>query len=443
MRWVVLTLLATACGDNLGMIESGGRLEAIVEVGGDEDAVAIAHYHDTDLDLECTFQRDPEGAWRCLPRAVAEIVGYADADCTQPRFECRDCAKAAAVTIEDACGGPVAMPVTLTPSLRPLFVRVGELCLHADFPPGMYGVAESQPLSSYVEATFEDHLVTHELGTRTLVADDGTRTMFHHAYERAGARDCAFFGGVAGPCVPGTTGGTERGSAYFFTDDTCTSRAAFSVKPDDAGACPPPTHIRFEGEVHRLAAIGDRAFERSAIDSSCGPTRETDLAFFSIGAIDDALPRAEVIALGTGEARPLYYAAEGKPIAFAERWVLSDDFPCTPLETVAGRRCIGRSLSVFPGDTRYADVTCSIEIVPNPLTDLYALRWVGATTARDVTERSVVASVHALRAFPATEMYELRDGFCTLSPDPVVLMAFVGAPLDLQKFPSVERRRAY
>jgi hypothetical protein len=441
MRWLALAVLA-ACGDNLRAFESGSRLEAILEVGG-EDAVAIAHYRDTELDVECEFRRDAGGEWRCLPRATVELAGYADDGCTQPIFECRDCTTPHAVSIEAGCGGVVATPLVLGDSTRPFFVRVGELCLHAEYPPGDYYTIESQPSDNYVGAAFEDHLVTHELGMRTLVGDDGTREMFHHAYERFGTRDCTFFGGVAGPCLPGTSGSTELGPSFFFADDTCSSRAAFNVKPVDARTCPPPTHVRFEGAVHRLNAIGDRAFEREPSDSSCVPTEGSELAFFSIGVVDETLPTAEVIALGTGDARPIYYAAEGMPIAFADRWVDAvDNTTCTPLPTVHGRRCIGRSLSLFPSDIRYADVSCSIELAPNPASDLYALRWAGATIPRDVTGRSTVESVHALRSYPATEMYEMRDGFCTLAAEPAVLMAFVGPALDLQKFPSTEWQSA-
>lgn len=424
------------------MIESGSRLEAIVDVGG-EDAEAIAYYRDTDLGIDCEFQRDAANRWRCLPRAAVELAGYTDEDCTQPIFECRDCnGVGAAVMLEAGCGGSIATPVALHEEQRPLFVRVGDVCLHADFPPGDYYATEIQPATTYVAAEFEDHLVTYELGTRTLVADDGTRQMFHHAYERFSARDCSFFGGIAGPCLPGTAGSIELGPSLFFADDACSSRAAFNVEPLDPARCAPPTHVRFEGAIHRLSPIGESAFERSPVDSSCAPTAASDLTFFAIGAVDESLPDADVIALGSGDARPLYYAAEGMPIAVADRWVDADGTTCTPLSTVDGRRCIGRSLSLFPASVRYADVGCSIALVPNPESDLYAVRWEAATTARDVTEASIVASVHALRAYPATEMYEMRDGFCTLSPDPAVLMAFVGPPLDLQKFPIIERRPA-
>ena len=439
MRWFALVVLA-ACGDNLRAFESGSRLEAIVDVGGD-DAVAIAYYRDTVEAVDCEFQRDPAGRWRCLPRARVELAGYADADCAQAVFECPDCGDArTAVSVEPGCGGVLATPVALRETTRPLFVRVGELCLHAEYPPGTYHSIESLPADRYLAAEFEDHLVTYQLGTRTLTAADGTREMFHHAYDRFSERDCSFFGGVAGPCLPGTSGITELGSSLFFADASCSARAAFDVKPVDTRACPPPTHARYEGEVHRLAAIGDQAFERDPVDSRCLPTEDSGLAFFSIGEVDDSLPRAEVIALGTGAARPVYYAAEGMPIAFAHRWVdAADNTTCTPLPTRDGRRCIGRSISIFPSDVRYADVACSIELVPNPESAIYALRWEGATIPREVTERSTIASVHALRAYPATEMYEMRDGFCTLAAEPAVVMAFVGVPLDVQKFPSVDR----
>jgi hypothetical protein len=181
MRWLALVVLA-ACGDNLRAFESGSRLEAIIEAGGD-DAVAIAYYRDTERGVDCTFQRDARGEWRCLPRARVEVAGYSDDACSVPIYECRDCTEPQAVMLGAGCGGAVATPVALTTSTRPLFVRVGEdLCLHAEYPPGAYYTAQSQPLDGYVGARFEDHLVTYQLGTRTLVGDDGTREMFHHAY---------------------------------------------------------------------------------------------------------------------------------------------------------------------------------------------------------------------------------------------------------------------
>lgn len=439
MRWIRLLVLAgvgPACGDNIRMIESGTRLEAIVDVGG-EGAESIAYYRDRELGIDCAFVPDTNDDWRCLPRATVELAGFADASCATPIVECRDCGESrVAVLFEPGCTGLSAHPLRLAETEKPAFIAVGDACVSANFPPGTYYTASVQAGDDYVMAAFEDHPISAQLGTRALVTPDGAHELFHHGFERTGGRDCSFFGGITGRCLPGTVARTELGAAYFFADAGCSSRVAFS-----SATCSPPTHARFEGAIHAVSSLAEPAFERSPVDSSCFPSEEA-VAFFAIGPVDAKLPVANVIALGSGAARPVYYATGGSPIAFANRWVDVDGMSCTPLATTDGRRCIGRSLSLFGSMLRYADAGCSIELAPNPESDLYALRWAGATSAREVTRASTIASVHALRAYPATEMYEMRDGVCTLSPEPAVLMAFVGPALDLQKFPIVERRSA-
>lgn len=427
----LFAIAAGACGDNVPMFQSGIRLTAIVDVGG-EGAEAIAYYEDA-TGFACAFAPDATGTSRCFPRAELAPIGFVDPDCLIPVYTCPACTGDVASLREAGCDGTVVRPVAVTAHSPPSFIRAGRACVRAVLPPGPYYRATPADPSLFVAAAFRDVPVTEHLGTRMLVTDDGVHEHFHAAFERDDGRPCTFFGGTSGRCLPGTPALAEVGDALFFADDTCTTRVAAA-----GTGCAAPTHVRFEGAIHALTPMTAPAFERSPVDSSCFATGRTDLAFFAIGAVDGTLPTANIITLGTGEARPVYYADRGHPLAFANRWVDVDGMTCTPLATVDGRRCIGRSHAVVPADVRYGDAGCTLELVPNPRSDLYALRWEDEA----VTGESRVETIHALHAYPATEMYERQGDACVLSAEPAVLMAFVGPPLDPRAFPSVDRRSA-
>ena len=443
MRWGVLLLIA-ACGDNLRAIDSGSRLQAIVDVGG-EGAEALAYFHDRETDIDCVFALDPSTTWRCLPRFAANVVGYADASCTQPIYECRDCLEGrSAVVREPGCAVPIAQPVTLVAANPPAFIRVALGCVAVSAPAGGYFTTVLDDASRFAAADIESRDLSDELGVKTLVTADGAR-MLHHGFQRSDGRTCTFaLTGGTPRCLPGTPAQTELGLAYFYAEDTCSSRIALS---SPRAGCELTTHARVEGAVHTLTPLGGTPFERSAVNSSCFPTLETDLAFWTIGPVDTELPAAELIALGDAPPRPVFYAARAKPtvnaspMEFARRWIDAENKVCFAHPTLThGRRCIPKSLSLFPANTRYAEATCTQEIVANPDAALYAITWDRLASVDDVTEDSVIAQVHPLRSYPGVDVFVRENGQCTLLPEPAVLMAYVGLPTDLQKFPSITRR---
>jgi len=61
---------------------SGSRLRARVLDGGD-GAVAFLGWYDTDLQTACSFRKQSDGHWRCVPDESGPVV-YADANCTTP-----------------------------------------------------------------------------------------------------------------------------------------------------------------------------------------------------------------------------------------------------------------------------------------------------------------------------------------------------------------------
>jgi hypothetical protein len=372
---------------------------------------------------------------------VAAVVGYTDPECAQPIYDCPDCGEGrSAIQREPGCVVPATQPVLLADAPPPAFIRVALGCINATFPAGAYFTATEDDVTRFVAGELEERDLSDTLGVRTIVADDGARQL-HHGFARADGRTCTFFlGGGTPRCLPGTPAQTELGLAYFFAEDTCSSRIALSAKHPD---CEATTHARVEGAVHALTALEGTVYERSAVDSRCFPTLETGLSFWTIGPVDDTLPAADLIALGHAAARPAFFAANGSPMEFARRWVDIEGNACYVHPTAThGLRCIPRSISLFSTGLRFSEPTCTQRIVDNPDSASYAIQWDGIDSARAVTEDSVVATVHPLRTYPASDVYMFVGDQCTLLFEPAVLMAYVGLALDLQKFPAIQRRPA-
>lgn len=413
------------------MFESGSRLEAIVETGGAGSEV-LAYFHDRERDEACEFALDRGGGWRCFPKLRGIVVGYADSACTAPIYNCPDCTPGdTQVTVaEIGCTSPTSVPHELTPADEPAFVlALNGICVPIVAPPDAYYTAAPLDDAPYVVARFEDRDVGEGLGARTLVTADGAREM-HHAYALSDRRSCTFLGRAGQPhtCLPGTPARTELGLVYFYEDSACTTRIAHSSRREE---CEPTTHVGVEGEAHLLVReLPAPAFERSPIDSSCVATQQ-DARFWEIGPRDETLPTAQLIAIGNGAARPVYYAAFGSPIDFANRWVDAQNQTCVPTETIRGRRCLPRAITL-PTEGTWADPQCTSELVYNPEDTTHAVRFDGG----------MVGSVHRLSRYYGTEVFVRIGGECTLLPGPAALLSHVGAPVDLAGLPELTLRPA-
>jgi len=435
MRWLVVAAGCAAlagCGDNIGMYESGSRLEAIVESGGAGSDV-LSYFHDRERDLACVFGPDRGGGWRCFPKLVATVVGFADSNCTAPIYRCPSCTPGdTQVTISEAgCGTPLAVPHELTPTDEPAFVlALNGLCVPIVAPPDAYFTASPLDDEPYVAAGFDDRDVGAGLGARSLVTADGAREM-HHGYALEDRRSCSFLGapGQPHPCLPGTPARTELGLVYFFDSMSCTTRVAHSPRRD---GCEPTTHVSLDGEVHTLVReLEQPAFERSPVDSSCVET-EQQLRFWEIGPRDDSLPLAELITIGEGAARPVYYAALGSPIEFAKRWVDQLNHTCVPTDTIRGRRCLPRAITLPTEPGSWADPACTSELVYNPEDATHAVRFDG----------TVIGWLLPLARYYGTDVYVRIGGACTRLADPAALLSHVGEPVELRGLPELALRPA-
>lgn len=85
--FVVVTLVAAACGDSSSGTEtSGSRLRARVLMAADSTADPLAAgvrvgWYDRDLELDCTFVADNDGLYRCLPERVAGLRLFSTSTC--------------------------------------------------------------------------------------------------------------------------------------------------------------------------------------------------------------------------------------------------------------------------------------------------------------------------------------------------------------------------
>lgn len=426
MRFLAVCLALAGCGDNINLFESGSRLEAILETGGAGSDV-LAYFHDRQRDEDCVFAPDRGGGWRCFPKLRGSVVGYADSACSVPVYRCDRCTPGdTQVTIEEpGCSAPIGVAHALTPTEDPTFVlALNGICVPIVAPSAPYYSAAPLDDEPYAVARFEDRDVGEGLGARSLVTDDGAREL-HHAYTLTDDRSCTWLGGPRQPrtCLPGTPARTELGLVYFFDTDTCTTRVAHSPA---SAACEPTTHIALEGEVHTVVReLSAPVFERSPVDSSCAATAK-DLRFWEIGPRDDTLPTAELYALGQGAARPVYYAAFGSPLEFAGRWVDAQGVSCVPTDTIRGRRCLPRAITL-PLEGSWADPQCTDELVYNPEDATHAVRFDGG----------IVGSVHPLSRYQATEVFVRIGGTCTLLPEPATLLSHVGASVDLVGLPEL------
>lgn len=419
------------CGDNINMFESGSRLEAIIETGGAGSDV-LAYFHDRERDEDCVFAPDRGGGWRCFPRLRGTVVGFADSACTQPIYRCDHCTPGdtQVTVLEAGCATPVAVPHELTPTEDPTFVlALNGICVPIVAPAAPYYTAAPLDDEPYVVARFDDRDVGEGLGARSLVTADGAREM-HHAYALADRRSCTFLGGPRQPrtCLPGTPARTELGLVYYFDTETCMTRVAYSPRSD---ACEATTHVAVEGEVHTVVReLTAPGFERSPVDSSCTATAK-DFRFWEIGERDETLPTAELYAIGQGAARPVYYTAFGSPLEFAGRWVDANSVSCVPTETIRGRRCLPRAITL-PLESSWADPQCTDELVYNPEDASHAVRFDGG----------MVGSVHPLSPYRSEDVFVRVAGACTLLPDSATLMSHVGASVDLSQLPELLLRPA-
>lgn len=141
--------------------ENGSRLRARVFVGADGSRQFIG-WNDTELGVDCAFQRTPGGTYRCLPTGAAFFSPsyFTDPGCSTPAV-LATCDAAPVYAFENfgtACD-PVYVVHDVGPALAMVYVQSGAQCLQTAPPTGLFAYADGGSVSS---STFASATIASE-----------------------------------------------------------------------------------------------------------------------------------------------------------------------------------------------------------------------------------------------------------------------------------------
>ncbi len=212
---------------------SGARLRAVLQVAG--DAKLFTDWHDTKLDIECSFAFDAHGVERCLPFDAYGSPGasYSDAECTQPAAVF-DTGTPVPLWVKEparpfSCHvGPRYLPVGADVEVTELYRNSSGACESA----GVIGATQiAKALGAPVpESTFVAAVATRQeprderLAANVRYAEDGSRQVLSHVdLQRAADCDPRLHTGDGYACVP-------KDLAYiqtFYANDACDVPVAY------------------------------------------------------------------------------------------------------------------------------------------------------------------------------------------------------------------------
>ena len=294
-------------------ITSGTRLRAKRLVGG-AGASLFSTWHDTLLDVDCSWGKTDDGSYRCYPPSAN--VYYSDAGCTAPAFYADyDCATPPKL---------VASYGTATCATKKLY-RVGALLappamFYAGIPGACTGYAPDPGYVFYAVSTasyteLAQGTVTREPRGTRLAAD-----VFHGSdgsiearaiWDTTRACHCQIsdvHGEPEPSCVP-----LSRGYAMgpWFLDSVCATRLGYVASPDVEPFCneaPNALNGAFDGSNFQLLQLGTEytgTIYRSV--GGCMPAMPgvipTGARFYNIGAPIPASALAPFVAVTEGSER--------------------------------------------------------------------------------------------------------------------------------------------
>ncbi len=377
-----------------GTFGSGTRLRAVyLDAGG--GALAFQHFHDVDLDIDCTFLPHADGAYRCLPNVLSDSL-FADAACTMPLAPvpggaCGASVGDVAAVVADR-GGCTSSTSGGSSSNVPTAYRaraVGEevspdavfyldadgACVAGTVSPTVsyFPIGEEVPASSFVGGEREGELFEERAEVGTLRGDDGSYVL-ESTRDITLDVDCRF---EDDQCLPPFR--AEVGGAH--SDAACAVPIGESWKDD---LCPDPMFIRqtvppattcgaSTSAYHAVGAELDPAELYGGDPASCHfPLSAVygngvdKLRFFEVGA---ALPEGTFFATkpvsrGTERVRVSRTGLpSGEVLDQTARFVdTSLDVPCHPARFVDGElRCLPDDALELPDDpiSFYSDDACT------------------------------------------------------------------------------------
>ena len=270
---------------------SGTRLQAIWLVAAD-GAQQFEKWHDTQLNLDCSFAIAADGVLRCLPRnaplADGNSSGYADSACKQP------------VAYSDStCLVPyvLGMDRSVCPSRQHVYSRGSTVpamhygnwdgpCTPVDYGGSFYALGPEVPASTFASATYTSGPALGGLTPVYTQGSDGSQG-FDHWVDATSASPCSLYEAAdqTNRCLPNTD---AAGASGLYTDSTCTTPAASTP---DVG-CGAPAYGTTYGQdpqcgfFLRIFTVGPKLTSSpyAGTTANCTAFKEPGFAFYSPGS---------------------------------------------------------------------------------------------------------------------------------------------------------------
>jgi hypothetical protein len=359
---------------------SGSRLRAVLEVAG-----SVKHFvtwHDTELDIDCSFALDAEGTERCLPGFGVGFTAYSDDQCKKPVlvFGAAD-ARPAYVQdpkYEFTCGqGAHYLEVGDTTDVAAVFADSGGDCIAGA------ALADYQVVATLGAPVADSIFVAaakaireprdERVAANVRIASDGSRevTSFFDLGREAECNPLEH-AGAGYACVPWDRAYIE----VFFSDATCETPAAYHPAYAQQVCGRPPTIIQesIPDANDTFFEVGDEVLGTVYRDdgATCEPYESFDAGATYFGA-GDPVPWSSFAPFsaaneGTGRIRQVTLRGGGDVlIARREFFDSALDTPCGAVLSTDGQvRCLPQSAYTL---NFFADSACTEGLVGWPAGD--------------------------------------------------------------------------
>jgi hypothetical protein len=437
-----------ACARTTNHVQ-GSRLRARTVVTDEGDRTWIG-WHDSVLDVDCTFYETEEGVSRCLPDETASArMRYVDGACTEPLLVVTGASLGipGPVRVLEAQGcthyyahyerGP---EVQAPGVLYEVDIFSGQCNAGVSSAPA-FSLGPKEDLSEYVRGEVRQ-VTTHRLVTDAIVASDGTYQVARHR-DTANDVECAFLPGPDGVerCWPAAAVYDEGYSSDAHCEgELLRGHACFShpglARVNAVGECPSASRVVAHGDPYP-----GRVYE-AAESAACAEVSAADLPPLFEPEHDVAAETFQVTDLtilesDPGRLKPRHRTTEDGFCAFEGWWDSRLREPCRFLGLSDGEyRClpgdISRYVSRYFRDANCTEETRLAEAPACPERSDYAYVVVDQGLGPD-GGREVYRVVRRTR--PSALWKQAEDGTCaTVAGNELVGLVEVGMPIDADEF---------
>jgi len=387
---------------------AGDRLQPIVHSDGADQAHLVG-WHDSELDLDCTFVETTDG-FACLPVAGFDGTVFADPGCSSPAAAVTDCISPPSYgTLAYPGCGPATVMQTADAIDAVYAIDTSGQCSALPNTQGLQ--LEPVALTTFVGATRTLRDFGGPLGRWEFTADDG-------AIQWAGPADVE----QAQTCTPVTHDGTTHcltgpvavADPRFHLDAACTSNdIAYTLGTQ---SCAPPRFAQDRRDVPFAIAedVATSAIRESAADDCVTwDGRLPDIEFFRVRPFEAADAPA-VTHAPEGDTRLILRTPasnDGDPLSQGTWFDTELNVDCTFSPTDGGL-CTPVNVKTI---SMFADANCSVPLSrgEDPAEGWHTLQ----TSVSEECTRTQLGIGRITQPY-AGDVYLLSGGDCTVLPTP-------------------------